>query len=85
MSKLFIQIGGVGLLDEKDKLIFSKSYKRIVARTDEPLAMIADIVDEIIMPMIGYSSEKMAKADVEAFKEWAKGLCAEAPTPKVTA
>jgi len=82
MSKFFIQIGGVGLLDDKGKLEFSKSYKRIVAQPDGTLSLLADLIEKIIMPMVGYSSEEAAKKDVEAFKEWANGLYHEPPTPK---
>lgn len=63
MSKVFIKIGEVGRLDDKGKLIFSKA-----------LAWIADIIDQIIVPLMGYSSPEAAKADLAAFKEWVDGI-----------
>lgn len=82
MSKLFLKIGEVGKLDDKGKLIFAKSYKRMVAPKDEPLNWIADVIDQVIIPLMGYSSPEAAKADLANFLEWANGIEVTPPETK---
>lgn len=78
-NRMFINISALGECDSKGKLVFSKSFKRIVAAPDRPLMMFAGLLDNAVIPSFSYSSKDAAVKDLQQFKEWVAGLKVEGP------
>lgn len=79
IEQFFISLKEYGRVDENGKLIvgFGTRAKRLIAKPDRPLMLIASLIDQLLLPSMTYSDDVAAKADIENFKQFAAGLGAE--------
>jgi hypothetical protein len=79
-NRIFIEVRRIGEVDDKGKVRFARGFKgKFVAKPDFPLMHFAALIDALIIPSVGYSSEEACRRDIETFKKWANSLGAEAP------